>query len=120
MNKTGLAEECSKKMDNSYPVLTIDNYRKVKAILDNRGVRLVCVQDPLRSVEPLKRVFAGEPGVIFVDNESSFKEAVARESQRQYFRDMFAGDFGHCTEKGNFLLANHVSEVILENIKKAK
>jgi len=114
MNKTGLAEEYSKKGTYAYSRLTIDNYHRLKAILDKRGIRLVCAQYPTRSVEPLKRIFAGERGVIFVDNERVFKEAVTQANYREYFRDMFAGDFGHCTRKGNELLAENIANVILK------
>jgi Flp pilus assembly protein TadD len=114
MNRADLEEEYAKKVTDEYGPLTVDNYRKLKAILDKRGIRLVCVQYPMRSIEPLKKIFAGEPGVIFVDNERLFKDAVAQGGYKEYFRDMFAGDFGHCTAKGNRLLAENVAEMILK------
>jgi hypothetical protein len=55
----------------------------------------------LRSIEPLRRIFIGQENIIFVDNETVFKDAPEKESYKEYFRDMFAGDFGHCTVKGN-------------------
>jgi len=114
MSRADLEEEYAKKVTDEYGPLTVDNYRKLKAILDKRGIRLVCVQYPMRSIEPLKKIFAGEPGVIFVDNERLFKDAVAQGGYKEYFRDMFAGDFGHCTAKGNRLLAENVAEMILK------
>ena len=51
-----------------------------------------------------------------MDNDRSFREAVAREGYRAYFRDAFGGDFGHCTEKGNRLLEQHIAQVILEEM----
>jgi hypothetical protein len=116
MNKTELAEEYSKKVSYAYSSLTIDNYRKLKAILDKRGIRLVCAQYPMRSVEPLKRIFEGERGVIFVDNDHLFKEAVTQGGYREYFLDMFAGDFGHCTLQGNKLLAGNIANAILKEV----
>jgi hypothetical protein len=53
-------------------------------------------------------------GVIFVDNERVFKEALKKGEYRDYFSDTFAGDFGHCTEKGNRLLAENIANVILK------
>jgi len=35
-------------------------------------------------------------------------------SYNDYFTDMFAGDFGHCTRKGNRLLAENIANVILK------
>ena len=103
--------------ENSYyAAATFSNYRRLKEILDKRKIRLVCVQYPLWSVGPLKDIFWDRPEVIFVNNETSFKEAVQKEGYRAYFADMFAGDFGHCTEKGNRLLAENIADVILKEI----
>jgi tetratricopeptide (TPR) repeat protein len=94
--------------------ITASNYLKLKGILDKRGIKLVCIQYPMRSIEPLKRIFQGQDGVIFVDNERIFKDAVKKEGYRQYFTDMFGGDFGHCTPKGNRLLAENIANAILK------
>jgi hypothetical protein len=78
---------------------------------------VVCVQYPMRSIEPLKRIFEdNKEGVIFVDNEKIFRDAVKEEGSDVYFRDMFGGDFGHCTAKGNRLLAENIANAILENV----
>ena len=99
--------------DNFYNPLTVSNYRGIKKILARHGLPLVCVQYPMRSVLPLKEIFQGEEGAMFVDNERSFKDAVKKASYNEYFVDAFAGDFGHCTRKGNRLLAENVAEVIV-------
>lgn len=94
--------------------LTARNYRALKALLDKRKIRLVSVQYPMRSVVPLMRIFAGRADdIIFVDNEGTFKDAVERDGLRAYFRDMFGGDFGHCTQKGNQLLGENIARAIL-------
>jgi len=97
----------------NYSLLTVRNYQRIKEFLDRKGVKLVCVQYPMRSIEPLKRIFEGQSGVIFVDNERIFKEAVKRDRFKAYFMDMFGGDFGHCTRKGNRLLAENIVNTIL-------
>ena len=97
-----------------YNSFTKKNYLKLKQILDRRGIKLVCVQYPVRSIEPLKRIFSNDPGVIFVDNEQIFKDALSREGYKEYFMDIFGGDFGHCTAKGNHLLAKNVADAILK------
>ena len=120
MNRIELAQEYKKKRAelrlNEYSAITINNYRKLKEILDKRAIQLVCVQYPVRSVEPLKNIFKGEKGVIFVDNERVFKEALKRGSYIEYFKDSFGGDFGHCTPKGNRLLAENIANVILKEV----
>jgi hypothetical protein len=70
----------------------------------------------MRNVEPLKRIFEQDKGVIFVDNESVFKEALKKASYKEYFKDMFGGDFGHCTDQGNQLLAWNVTNTTLKEI----
>lgn len=99
-----------------YAAETINNYHRLWQILKEQGTRLVCVQYPMRSVLPLKQIFPNPEGIIFVDNEAVFKNAVDKENYQAYFRDMFGGDFGHCTAKGNQLLAENIARVITKEI----
>jgi tetratricopeptide (TPR) repeat protein len=114
------AKVLSKLRLASYSNITRNNYQKLKEVLDKRKIKLVCAQYPMRSVEPLKNIFGSQQeGVIFVDNEKVFKEAIARAGYREYFMDMCAGDFGHCTPKGNRLLAQSIANtisILLKNI----
>jgi tetratricopeptide (TPR) repeat protein len=120
MGKPELAKEYVQKMAElrlgCYSAVTINSYRKLKEILDRKGIKLVCMQYPMRDVEQLKRIFGEGGGVIFVDNERVFKEAIKRSGYKEYFRDMFGGDFGHCTPKGNELLARNIAGVILREV----
>jgi len=102
--------------DDFYPDITKQNYRKIKEILDERGIVLICVQYPMRSVEPLKDIFDNQQAMLFVDNEESFKAGVEKEGYDKYFEDRFAGDFGHCTPKGNRLLAGNIADVIATSL----
>jgi tetratricopeptide (TPR) repeat protein len=100
-----------------YNLVTANNYRTLKEILDKKRVRLVCVQYPMRNIEPLKRIFEGdEKKVVFVDNKKVFRDVVKKDGYNAYFKDMFAGDFGHCTDKGNRLLAENIATVILKEV----
>ena len=100
-----------------YDPVVADNYRRLKGILDRRGVKLVCVQYPMRGLEPLRKMFQGrDDGIIFVDNENIFRDAVKRSSLQEYFLDLFAGDFGHCTDKGNRLLAGNIADVLSREV----
>jgi tetratricopeptide (TPR) repeat protein len=117
--KPGLAKEYAQKATSlrlgHYVPLTVTSYRTLKEILDKRGIRLVCVQYPMRSVEPLKRILQGtEKGIIFVDNEKLFRDAVRKDGYNTYFKDMFGGDFGHCTDRGNRLLAENIADTIVK------
>jgi tetratricopeptide (TPR) repeat protein len=119
--KPELAKEHAQKANRLrslyYDPLMVNNHRTLKEILDKKGIRLVCVQYPMRSIEPLKRILQGtEKGVIFVDNEKLFRDAVRKDSYDTYFKDMFGGDFGHCTDKGNRLLAENIANMILKEV----
>jgi len=116
--KYKLAEEYFRKAKGlrltNYNPVTRYNFQRLKEIVTKRGVRLVCVQYPMRNIEPLKKFFEEPDGVIFVDNEKLFKQALRKTGYKEYFKDIFAGDFGHCTDKGNRLLAENITNVILK------
>ncbi|HTY45922.1 MAG TPA: tetratricopeptide repeat protein [Patescibacteria group bacterium] len=119
MGKPELAKEYAQKAGKLRSLycdpLTAKNYRRLKEVLDRKGIRLVCVQYPLRSIEPFRRIFEGDgEGVIFVDNEKIFRDAVKKDGYTAYFVDMFGGDFGHCTPRGNRLLAENIANAILK------
>jgi tetratricopeptide (TPR) repeat protein len=121
IGKPGLAMEYANKANSLrlryYSSITVKSYRKLKEILTKRGIRLVCVQYPMRSIEPLKNIFEDDKaGIIFVDNEKIFRDAIKKDKSSVYFRDMFAGDFGHCTPKGNRLLAENIANAILKEV----
>ena len=114
------AQECYKKANDLrldyYNPVTRHNYLRLKEILDKKGIKLACVQYPVCSVESLKKIFESREGIIFVDNEKVFKEALKKRSYKEYFTDIFGGDFGHCTYKGNRLLAGNIANVILKEV----
>ena len=96
---------------------TARNYRALKDMLDKRKIRLVCVQYPLRPIASLKNIFAGETDdIIFVDNENIFRDAIGRNGLNAYFRDMFGGNFGHCTDRGNKLLGDNIAQAIMREL----
>jgi lysophospholipase L1-like esterase len=93
-----------------------NNYRKMKSALDSRKIRLCCVQYPVRSIAVLVSMFDRPGEIIFVDNEWNFKDAIGKGKYDDYFMDSFAGDFGHCTPKGNRLIAENMAGVILKEL----
>jgi len=97
---------------------TRKNYRRLYQILRQRKIPLAAVQYPLRPFSPLEDMLSGLDGVVFVDNEKVFRDALAQGTYDMYFSDRFAGDFGHCTPQGNALLAGHIAEIILKEIIK--
>jgi tetratricopeptide (TPR) repeat protein len=94
-----------------YGAKTQHNYRELKRIVLGRNKKFVCVQEPTLKVGPLIEML-GTNRIIFVDNEKSFKDGVAREGYDAYFIDRCWFDMGHTTDKGNRLLAENIADVI--------
>jgi len=114
------AEEYYKKAErfrlNYYKEVTRHNYRKIKEMVAKKGIKLICVQYPVRSVKPLRKLFDSTEGMVFVDNEKIFKDALKDGKYDDYFIDTCGGDFGHCTPRGNRLLAENIAKVILQEV----
>jgi tetratricopeptide (TPR) repeat protein len=107
-------QKADKLLIKTYNTQTQKNYLKLYKILKQRKIPLVCVQYPLRDVSCLRNMFKQEDEVLFVDNRRVFKKALEDDEYSAYFSDNFAGDFGHCTDRGNRLLANNIAKKILE------
>jgi len=97
---------------------TIRNFNRIKEILDEKGIKIVIMQYPNREIDPLKGVFKSEENIIFVNNENLFKEALKHTDYRALFVDKFAGDFGHCTKKGNRMIAENIMNVLIKHNNK--
>ena len=72
------------------------------------------MQYPVRKLQSLKKMFKDTNGIIFVDNEMVFRQAIRRKNYDEYFVDKFGGEFGHCTPQGNKLLAENLANVMLK------
>ena len=99
-----------------YNPATYHNYNALKKIVQSRGIQLVCVQYPLHSVETLEKLLQPHKNVVFVSNEKIFRDAIKNASYEEYFTDNFAGGFGHCTMRGDKLLAENVGQIVLQKV----
>ena len=111
-----------KSVTGNYNEGTRRNYNRLKGILSGKGIKLVCMQYAMRSLRDLKEMFDSNEGIIFIDNEAVFREALKKGKYEDYFIDRFAGDFGHCTPEGNRLMASNVADTLLREyfLKPAK
>lgn len=99
---------------NKYNPIMRYNYLRLRDMLAGRGIRWIVVQYPLRAVQQLKNILGeGNLNMIYVDNEDIFRTAVDKEGYDYYFVDAGAGDFGHCTPKGNKILAENIAKTII-------
>ena len=117
-----LAREYERKAQESrarsYDTLMVTwkNYRTLMKVLDSRGIKLVVVQYPLRSVVPLKQMLGGKKDVILVDNEPVFRKAMQHGGYDKYFTDRCYVDYGHATTEGNRLLAENIAHVLFAEV----
>lgn len=101
-----------RRLTGHYNEGTRRNYNRLRDALSRKGIKLVCMQYSMRGLETLRDIFDSAEGIIFVDNEEIFKEALKKGRYEDYFIDRFAGDFGHCTSEGNRIMANNVADVL--------
>jgi len=92
---------------------TTKNYLKLYNICNNNNIQLIAMQYPVRRIKPLKEMLKFCDGTIFISNEENFKQALKTHKIEEIFNDRFAGDFGHCTDFGNTIIAENVAETIL-------
>jgi tetratricopeptide (TPR) repeat protein len=84
---------------------TRENYRALRDLLKARGIGLICMQYPRRDVDDLRKIFPDDRDLAFVGNRENFEKALASARYEDLFVDRFGGDFGHCTRRGNRLIA---------------
>jgi tetratricopeptide (TPR) repeat protein len=114
--KTKEAEETLNLVTKSSGALA-QNYQKIADILAKRGIILLAVQYPMRDITPLK-IILRNTDAIFVDNDKSFKKAVAKNGFDKIFVDHFAGDFGHLTAEGHRIVAQNIADVLMKKVFK--
>lgn len=113
-----LAEELRLKFpdEKSYNI-----YKLILKKVDDCGIKVICMQYPIRSIETLKEILKNEPyfnKITFISNEKLFKNMLKKYSYNTIFMDQFGGDFGHCTELGNTMIAKNLAKEIVEIINK--
>ncbi len=111
---TAYYEKANQLRLKHYNPITSYNYRNLKKTLDSRGIKLICVQYPVVGIDSLRKLFGDCEGMVFVDNEKVFKDAMQGSGYKELFVDSFGGEFGHCTLKGNRLLAHNIAQTILK------
>ena len=113
------AEEIRLKFPN---IKTYDLYRQIIKKLTDNNIKVICMQYPMRSIKPLQEQLKNEScydKITFVSNEQLFKEALMERNYFDLFIDNSGGDFGHCTNLGNTMIAENVVNS-LENILNLK
>lgn len=101
---------------NNTVLVTFKNYQKLAQICKLNNIKLVAMQYPMRPIEPLKQILDLYSNVSFVSNEKIFKEVLKIKKTDDIFIDLFAGDFGHCTDLGNQMIADNLADTLVKLI----
>ena len=87
----------------------------------NNNIKFMAMQYPMRSINSLKKLLYSNKNyknITFISNEENFKKYLYNiGSYDDLFIDQFAGDFGHCTELGNKMIAENVKKHIIDYLK---
>jgi len=94
--------------------MSFRNYEILREQVLRKVGRLAVIQYPVRPLQPLEVLVGHHEGVVFVDNEESFKLAIARQGYNALFVDTYGGDFGHGSPAGNLLVAQNTAKMIAE------
>ncbi|MEW5894942.1 MAG: GDSL-type esterase/lipase family protein, partial [Candidatus Omnitrophota bacterium] len=96
------------------------NYINLIKMLKKRNVIGIYIQYPLMDITPLKMMVNEyiSDDSIFIENKVNFEEALREYGYDRIFYDRFAGDFGHCTELGNRILAESIADRTGEILEK--
>lgn len=88
---------------------TIDSYNRLKKIAQQNPTTLfICMQYPRRSAAVLKQYLGDDHDIVVLSNRKNFSRALEDLEYDDLFIDQFAGDFGHCSAKGNRLIAENI------------
>ena len=109
------AQECFNRANEirlKFPDLELYNlYKLILKKLTENNIKIICMQYPVRSILPLQEQLKTESyydKITFISNEKVFKNALMESNYDEIFNDLFAGDFGHCTDLGNTLIAENI------------
>ena len=90
-------------------------YEKILDIIIPNGITYIAMQYPVRDIASLQKIIDNtkySDFVFYVSNKNTFRTALKDEHKKEIFKDLFAWDFGHCTDYGNRLIANNLAQVI--------
>jgi lysophospholipase L1-like esterase len=97
--------------------LMVNGFNDFVEIARARGKKVVIVQYPLVSIVPLKNIVKFKKDVVFVENLDNFHEAIKTAPREMFFGDLITPLFGHCTDKGNELIAENLAAAIFSLVR---
>jgi tetratricopeptide (TPR) repeat protein len=97
---------------NYFKNVTMRNLKRMISIASKNNIPLVLMQYPLRNADTFTSLKSEYHNIYIVDNSKNFLNALRCAPYNALFLDQFAGDFGHCTTRGNNLVAENIIKTI--------
>lgn len=102
---------------NPFSKKALSNYKKLAIICKQKDIKLIIMSYPTLPVFPYKILFKDFDNIAYVNNQEIFEKELNKKPYFDIFKDSFAGNFGHCTEFGNKLISNNLTDTLEEIIK---
>lgn len=106
------------QLRKAYYMRAEGNYRRIMDVISQAKIQLIVVQYPMRETEFIEKKLYASNDIFFVDNKEIFEAIDIRRHYYEYFIDRTGRDFGHCTAKGNQLIAKNIARTIRKEIFK--
>ena len=91
---------------------TAANYRTLLELVRARGITLIAMQYAREDISDLRRLLGKQDGVLFLSNKEIFEKALKKVPYEDLFLDRFGKTWGHCTRKGNRLIAANAAKAV--------
>ncbi len=119
--KAGKYFDMAEKLRIQFPnKKTNKMYSLIVQKLIDKNIKVICMQYPVRNIKPLQNILKDTlyyDKITFLSNEEIFKKILKENNYGALFVDQFAGDFGHCTDYGNTLIAQNVAKTLTDLTK---
>ncbi len=108
------------EMNNVYDIFkakfskTSKNFYQISHLANITGAKLIIMQYPTFSLEPLKKLTGKLDRVIYIDNEKIFDNAPR---EKYFFEPRYPYNFSHYTLLGAQVLAHHLADEIEKGLR---
>ena len=92
--------------------VTAANYLMIRKLANARGIPLIAMQYARADIAELQRTLGRRKGTVLLSNKEAFDHALQDCRYEDLFMDRFGKTWGHCTRKGNGLIAANAAQAV--------
>ena len=107
-NNQSEAESIYDDVANSFPQTT-KNFSKLYSLSKASGAKLIIMQYPTFSIDPMKKLSGNLDGVVYVSNEKIFDKGPRTD---YFYEPHYPYNFNHYTNLGSQTIAKHLADEI--------